>query len=80
MGAVVQGAADRVQGVRQHGVVLREGDGEHTGGIEIVVGLGGAVEEADVARTDHATLESAAFGQVLDRYEVHRIAVAGEAI
>ncbi len=58
MSAVLQGAADRVQGVRQHGVVLLEGDGGQTGGIDIVIGIGGAVEEANITRTDHAMFES----------------------
>ena len=48
MGAVVQGAAERVCGVREHWVVLVEGSGGHAGGIELVLGLGGVVEEAHV--------------------------------
>ncbi len=42
------GAAERVRGVREHGVVLVEGSGGNAGGIELVIGIGGVVEEAHV--------------------------------
>ncbi len=44
------------------------------------IGWRRAMAVANIARTDHATLESSTFCQLLDRHQVHTVAAVGKAI
>jgi hypothetical protein len=67
-GAVLPGAADHVQGVHKHGVVLIEGGGVHAGSLGKIFGLGGVVEETTIA--DCFRLRACAF----------RLCIAGDGL
>ncbi len=65
MSTVVQGAAERVPGAREHGVIFIEGSSDHTGGVKIIIWLGGVVAKWNISRTNHTA---------------HSVPVAGEPI
>ncbi len=77
-GELGRGGVSAREAVRERAVVTAVKYGVLVAAGRAFVGVGAVVQGANIPRTDHATLEGALFGQVLDPHRVHTVVVRGE--